>query len=28
MLKNPHYVGDLVQGGVDTMNVTNKTRRR
>ncbi|KAF0824767.1 recombinase [Cytobacillus firmus] len=27
ILKNPHYVGDLVQGRETTMNVTNKTRR-
>ena len=25
--KNPHYVGDLVQGRETTMNVTNKTRK-
>jgi site-specific DNA recombinase len=27
ILKNPHYVGDLVQGRETTMNVTNKTRK-
>ena len=27
ILKNPHYVGDLVQGRETTMNVTNKTTK-
>ena len=27
ILKNHHYVGDLVQGSETTMNVTNKTRK-
>ncbi|WP_138417781.1 recombinase family protein [Aquibacillus sediminis] len=27
ILKNPHYVGDLVQGRETTTNVTNKTRK-
>ncbi|GIN63673.1 hypothetical protein J27TS8_36660 [Robertmurraya siralis] len=27
ILKNSHYVGDLVQGRETTMNVTNKTRK-